>query len=129
MAETKRLICERARLVDGGLAVRFTIEFDAQPVQAFVIAFDGRVHAYVNRCPHQGTELDWQPGQVFDDSGLYLACATHGALFAADSGRCVDGPCQGATLARVAVDEVENGIYLRAGRLVSTSPPANLPTP
>jgi len=129
MAEAERLICERARLVDGGLAVRFAIEFDGQPLQAFVVAFDGDVHAYVNRCPHQGTELDWQPGQVFDDSGLYFVCATHGALFAADSGRCVGGPCQGASLARVAVDEVENGIYLRAGRLISTSPPSNVPTP
>lgn len=129
MAETERLICERAQLVDGGAAARFTIEFDGQPLQAFVIAFDGNVHAYVNRCPHQGTELDWQPGQMFDDSGLYLVCATHGALFQPDSGRCVGGPCQGATLVKIAVDEIDNRVHLRAGRLVSTSPPPNVSPP
>ena len=129
MAETERLICDRAQLVDGGTAVRFSIEFDGRALQAFVVAYGGDVHAYVNRCPHQGTELDWQPGQMFDDSRLYLICATHGALFQPDSGRCVGGPCQGASLARVAVDEVDSGIYLRAGRLISTNPPSNLPTP
>jgi len=127
MAGTERLICERAQLVDGGVAVRFSIEFDGRALPAFVVAYDGEVHAYVNRCPHQGTELDWQPGQMFDDSGLYLVCATHGALFAADSGRCVGGPCQGASLARVAVDEIQNGVYLRTGRLLSRSPPPIVP--
>ena len=129
MAEAERLICRRDQLVDGGLAARFTIEFDGRHVQAFAVAFDGRVHAYVNRCPHQGTELDWQPGRVFDDSGLYLICATHGALFQADSGRCVGGPCQGALLARVEIDEIANSVCLRTGRLVSSYPPPNFPSP
>ena len=123
MAETERLICARAQLIEGGVAARFTIEFDGRLLPAFAVAFDGNVYAYVNRCPHQGTELDWQPGQMFDDSRLYLICATHGALFQPDSGRCVGGPCQGASLARVAVDEVDSGIYLRTGRLISTNLP------
>lgn len=32
-------------------------------------------------------------------------CATHGALFEPATGRCVAGPCRGATLEPVAVRE------------------------
>lgn len=100
MANAERLICHRAQLVDGGLAVRFEIPpaGGSQALPAFAIAFHGEVYAYVNSCPHRGTELDWQPGEVFETSGLYLMCATHGALFEPASGLCVGGPCHGARL-------------------------------
>jgi phosphoglycolate phosphatase len=47
---------------------------------AFAVRFRGRVAAYLNRCGHVPVELDWQPNEFFDDSKLYLICATHGAL-------------------------------------------------
>ncbi len=127
MANAERLICRREQLRNGGVAARFTMEFDGHLVSAFAIAVNDNVHAYVNSCPHRGTELDWQPGQVFDESGLYLVCATHGAIFEADSGRCVGGSCQGAYLAKVAVSDIDHGVYLGAGRLISTSPPPEFP--
>jgi nitrite reductase/ring-hydroxylating ferredoxin subunit len=40
-------------------------------------------------------ELDWQPGQFFDDEGRWLTCATHGALYDPASGSCAGGPCVG----------------------------------
>jgi nitrite reductase/ring-hydroxylating ferredoxin subunit len=94
-------ICGREELVDGGLAKRFTIHRQGKEVACFAVAFDGAAYAFENCCPHRGTELDWQPGEVFDPEGLYLVCATHGALFEPDSGRCVAGPCKGAELAKV----------------------------
>ena len=78
---------------------------------AFVIRYRGRVHAYLNECRHQCTELDWNPGEFFDAERLYLVCATHGALYEPDSGLCVDGPCRGARLAGVAVIERNGAIY------------------
>jgi nitrite reductase/ring-hydroxylating ferredoxin subunit len=117
---TLPVICAREDLVDGGRAKRFAIEYDGRSFSAFVIAFEGGVHAWVNNCPHRGTELDWQPGEVFDDSGLYLVCATHGALFEADSGLCVSGPCVGAGLKRVAVSATDDGqVVLQKGRLLN----------
>lgn len=124
MHENESNICPRAALVDGGRAARFQFEFDGRVVQAFAIAYDGEVFAYANSCPHRGTELDWQHGEVFDESGLYLVCATHGALFEADSGRCIGGPCQGASLVKIAVDEVDNHVRLRVGRLLASQPPS-----
>jgi nitrite reductase/ring-hydroxylating ferredoxin subunit len=125
VSQEANLICARADLKDGGMAARFQYEFDGQSVAAIAIAFDNEVHGYVNSCPHRATELDWQPGQVFDESGLYLVCATHGALFEADTGRCVGGPCQGASLLRVALTVTGDSIFLARGRLLS----AQVPTP
>ena len=114
MAESERVICRVDQLVDGGLAVRFEIAL-AEPgrsLPCFAIAYGSAVHAYVNSCPHRGTELDWQPGEVFEETGLYLMCATHGALFEPDSGLCVGGPCHGARLQTLPVKVVGNDVLL-----------------
>jgi nitrite reductase/ring-hydroxylating ferredoxin subunit len=110
-APTEKAICARIALKEGGLAQRFAVLRRGHPVQCFAVAYDGDVHAYVNSCPHRGTELDWQPGEVFDQDGLYLVCATHGAVFEADSGHCSAGPCRGAALARVPV-EIRDGVVM-----------------
>jgi len=87
--------------------VRFEVEHSGGSAPAFVVRFRGRVHAYLNRCGHLPVELDWQQGEFFDISGLYLICATHGALYAPETGRCVGGRCNGNGL--VALEVVEDG--------------------
>lgn len=116
MAEIPRVICESATLVEGGRAMRFEIIHAGRPVACFAIRFDGEAHAFVNSCPHQGSELDWQHGEVFDESGLYLICATHGALFDPETGLCVSGPCRGAHLSKLDVSEND-------GRVMLATPP------
>jgi nitrite reductase/ring-hydroxylating ferredoxin subunit len=108
MAAPARMICESSTLIDGGRAFRFDIVSNDRPVPCFAIRYEDTVHAYVNSCPHRGTELDWQAGEVFDESGLYLICATHGAAFDPTTGLCVSGPCAGERLSRIVVRE-ENG--------------------
>ena len=78
--------------------------FDDEAV-VFFVRYDGRVYGYLNRCAHVPMELDWVEGQFFESSGLYLMCATHGAIYAPDTGRCVGGPCRGAQLRQVDVEE------------------------
>jgi nitrite reductase/ring-hydroxylating ferredoxin subunit len=113
LARDRRLICDSNALLDGGSGVRFELETSEQNASTgFAIRQFGVVHAYVNRCPHAGTELDWQPGEFFDESGLYLICSTHGALFAPGNGYCVGGPCRGASLQRLEVSESEGHIFL-----------------
>lgn len=83
-----------ARRDDAGKTVPFPI----------VVARQGSgFHAYANRCPHQGSRLDFQPGQFLDQSHRAIVCGKHGALFDIATGHCFDGPCAGATLEKFAV--------------------------
>lgn len=114
-----RSICQLAALADGGSAIRFEIDHEGRRVPCFVIAYESEVFAYRNSCPHRGTELDWQAGEVFDESGLYLVCATHGALFEPASGACVGGPCHGASLSRVPIRVEDNLVVLQTDSLAT----------
>lgn len=117
MADEKRIVlirrvCRHDALAAGGKACGFSVSRAGRSLPAFVVAYDGAVHAYVNICPHRGTPLDWQPGEVFDETGLYLICATHGALFEPESGRCIAGPCQGAHLQKIPVRQEGDYVVL-----------------
>ena len=114
MARDERLICGSAALAERGPGVRFRIVDGAPEERGFAVRCNGQVHAYVNECPHVGTELDWQPGEFFDIAGLYLVCSTHGALFEPGTGYCVAGPCRGATLRPLAIRERDGQVYLAA---------------
>lgn len=88
----KRL-CSLDELPEGGAR---GAEIDGVPV--FAVRKFGEVFVYRNSCPHIGVELEWLPHRFLDDSGELIQCATHGALFAIDTGVCVAGPCVGETL-------------------------------
>ena len=113
MADEPRLICASAALEERGTGVRFELHPAAAGAQTgFAIRAWGGVHAYVNRCPHLGTELDWQEGEFFDFARLYLVCSTHGAIFEPATGYCVAGPCRGASLERLEVRESDGRVVL-----------------
>ena len=112
MAERERLICLSDQLDEGGRGVRFTVGPDAETLPAFAIRFGGRVYAYINRCAHIPTQLDWMEGEFFEASKLYLICSTHGAVYEPESGRCAGGPCRGRGLQPLAVSERDGHIYL-----------------
>lgn len=107
-------ICSSAALVDGGDGVLFPVERHGVSEPAFAIRHQGVAHAYLNRCGHIPVELDWQPGKFFDDSGLYLICSTHGAMYAPHSGRCLGGRCNGTGLIPLGIVERDGNIYLKA---------------
>ena len=112
MAENLRLICVSEDLIEGGKGVRFTVERYGQSAQAFVIRYQGRVFGYFNECGHVPAQLDWQPGEFFDHSKLYLICSIHGALYAPDTGRCLGGRCGKTGLKPLPVREIQGQIFL-----------------
>ncbi len=112
MAANKRLICVAAELEEGCKGALFELVYEGRTVPAFAVRYDGKVHAYLNRCAHVAMELDWRPGEFFDQSGLYLMCATHGAMYAPESGHCLGGPCRGGALIPLATEESDGNIYL-----------------
>jgi len=77
----------------------------------FVIRKGGAVYGYENRCPHQGTTLDWKPHTFLTVDRTKIICATHGALFRIEDGYCFAGPCPGAALVPVAL-RIANGLVM-----------------
>lgn len=87
-------ICQSQALRDGGAAVGFELRHAGLCSRAFVVRFQGQVHAYLNRCTHVAMEMDWQPDRFFDATGQWLVCASHGAQYQPTTGDCVGGPCR-----------------------------------
>ena len=104
-------ICASSDVAEGGRGVRFPVTACGEDGTAFVVRYHERAHAYLNRCAHVPMELDWNPGEFFESSGLYLMCATHGALYEPHTGRCAGGPCRGGRLRKIEVVEKEGKIY------------------
>lgn len=111
MVNTAGLICTSEALQEGGDGIRFDWEGPQGRCPAFVVRHAGVPRAYVNRCAHIAVELDLVAGQFFDLTGHYLVCAMHGAHYEAASGVCELGPCKGARLEPVPVEERDGGVY------------------
>ncbi|HEY2977744.1 MAG TPA: Rieske (2Fe-2S) protein, partial [Burkholderiaceae bacterium] len=56
-------LCASTKLLERGQAVVFDVMLWRAPARAFALRFDGRVVAYMNRCAHVPSEMDWQVGQ------------------------------------------------------------------
>ena len=104
-------LCAGAELAERGRAVGFDVMLWRQPARAFALRFDGRVVAYINRCAHVPTELDWQAGEFLDAEKRHIVCSIHGATYQASSGRCVGGPCGRGRLMAIDVDERDGQVY------------------
>ena len=112
MADDARVICASSALIDSGPGVRFKAPTPLGDAPAFVVRYEGRAYAYLNRCAHVPVELDWTDGAFFDYSKLYLICATHGATYLPKTGVCVLGPCAGKRLTPVAIEERDGQVLL-----------------
>lgn len=112
MVENACLICDSGQIAESGKGLKFAVEHEGEEASAFVVRYNGQVQGYLNRCAHIPVELDWMEGEFFDDSGLYLVCSTHGAIYAPENGVCVGGPCSGKSLIKLPLVEHEGKIYL-----------------
>lgn len=104
-------ICASRELIEGGKGVRFPVTAGGEDSCGFVVRFDGRVYGYLNRCAHVPIELDWNEGEFFESSGLYLMCSTHGAIYEPQSGKCAGGPCRGGRLRPISVFEKDDQVF------------------
>lgn len=104
-------VCESGQLEEGGKGVRFPVTAGGNDSTGFVVRFEGIVRGYLNRCAHVPIELDWNEGEFFESSGLYLMCSTHGALYTPEDGRCAGGPCRGGRLRPIAVFERDGQVF------------------
>ena len=127
----------RNRRVKGFHLLRVGEDGKPHPWSILVVRWDKKVYGYVNACPHQGGQLDWERDQFIDPTGKRLICGKHGALFEIDSGHCVDGPCQGQGLVPVAVSVIDGDVCVSGVTLAEddaepeteTSPSSDSPVP
>jgi nitrite reductase/ring-hydroxylating ferredoxin subunit len=104
-------LCASTELAERGRALVFDVLHYGEPVRAFALRFDGQVVAYLNRCVHVPTEMDWQPGRFLDREQRFILCSTHGAAYEPLSGRCVGGPCGRGRLTALQVEERDGRVY------------------
>ncbi|MEO7055211.1 MAG: Rieske 2Fe-2S domain-containing protein [Caldimonas sp.] len=116
-------LCASAELEEKGRAVLFDVLHFQEPLRAFALRFDGRVVAYLNRCVHVPTELDWQPGEFLDGGKEFILCSIHGAAYEPRGGRCIGGPCGSGKLTSIAVQECDGVVSWQPSRDTRPAPP------
>ncbi len=104
-------ICAAEDLPDGGRGLVFDVLEFNRPARAFVLRFEGQVVAYLNRCAHVPTELDWQPGEFLDGDRREIICAVHGATYDPRTGKCTGGPAGRGRLKPLRVTETDGQVY------------------
>ena len=87
--------------LEAGAVKKFWIICRQYRIDGLLINDHGTFHAYVNRCRHMTTPLDFIRDQFMSEDGHHLMCYTHGALYEPASGLCVAGPCKGESLYRL----------------------------
>jgi nitrite reductase/ring-hydroxylating ferredoxin subunit len=98
--------------VQAGSVKKFWIICQQYRVDGFLVNDNGSFHAYVNRCRHMPTPLDFIRDQFVSEDGRYLMCYTHGALYERSTGLCIAGPCKGETLYRLPVSVDQEDILV-----------------
>lgn len=107
------IICALDELADPG-ASEFAVGEGDWPLRGFVVRYQGEVFAYLNSCPHAGHALNWKPEAFFAPDSTLLMCASHGALFEPDSGKCIAGPCVGQSLRSLDIAVMDGYVVLRS---------------
>ena len=107
----RELLCAAEALAERGRAWTWDVEEYGRPARAFALRFDGTVRAYLNRCVHVPTQMDWQEGEFLDMDRRWILCSIHGASYEPADGRCVGGPCGRGRLTPVSVSEESGQVY------------------
>ena len=105
-----RIVAKVKELPPGGVK-KFWLICDKYRVDAFLVNDQGNFYAYVNRCRHMPTPLDFMRDQFLSEDQRHLMCYTHGALYEPATGLCIAGPCKGEALYRLPV-RVDGGDVL-----------------
>jgi len=114
---------DAARLAEGA-SVRFRLTLDGVLRDAFALRWQGEPYAYVDTCRHQARSLSYGDGQVLDASEGLIVCRHHGARYVPRSGVCIDGPCVGAQLTALALEQRGDELWCTGRRVPHAPPPA-----
>ena len=108
-------LCASTDLQERGRGVSFDVVFSGQNSRGFAIRYNGVAYGYLNRCAHIPMEMDHEADRFLDDSGEWLLCSTHGAVYEPHTGLCVGGPCRGGRLVPIALSESDGMVRWHTG--------------
>ena len=94
-----------------GQTLKFEFEREGISREGFIARYQGQLVAYENVCRHLPLTLDYGDNRFFTRNGQHFVCQNHGALFDPGSGLCTRGPCEGASLKPLKIEEQENTIW------------------
>jgi len=115
-------LCRSDELAERGRAWVWDVLQYGRPARAFALRFDGQVRAYLNRCVHVPTEMDWQEGEFLDMDKRWILCSIHGATYEPRDGRCVGGPCGKGRLTPLSVKEANGVVHWYPSRDITPVP-------
>ena len=95
-----------------GCARSFTTKLRGEVFKGFVVKKNGCYYAYQNLCQHLPVTLDLDDGHFFTHDHAHLQCHMHGAVYEIASGLCLEGPCEGAKLVSLSIDEQETQLVI-----------------
>jgi nitrite reductase/ring-hydroxylating ferredoxin subunit len=104
-------LCASHQLEERGKACVFDVLHFGEPAHGFALRFEGQVVAYLNRCVHVPTEMDWQHGEFLDGDRAFILCSIHGAAYEPQTGHCVAGPCGRGRLTPLSVHERDGQVW------------------
>jgi nitrite reductase/ring-hydroxylating ferredoxin subunit len=104
-------IAAEARRLRETEGLRFELVLDGIARDAFAVRWHGRVFGYVNMCRHESLALDFGDAHFFDEACDALVCCHHGARYQPETGVCVAGPCLGARLTPLVVEERDGALW------------------
>jgi len=93
-------LCSLAELVDG--RSRGFDPLGEGRDTMFVVRRGEAVYGWRNACPHYDyARMAWKKDEFLNSDRTQILCGAHGALFTIETGLCVSGPCEGASLTSV----------------------------
>jgi nitrite reductase/ring-hydroxylating ferredoxin subunit len=122
--DVARVLCTLSELEATG-SKGFAVGEGDWPLRGFLVKTSSGVAAYVNYCPHAGHPLNFKADRFLTPDRNLILCASHGALFTRDEGKCIAGPCPGQSLTPVPVEVVGEHVMLAPD--VDVERLANLP--
>jgi nitrite reductase/ring-hydroxylating ferredoxin subunit len=111
---TRQRIAAEGDLAEGRTR-KFRFQVDGIAREGFVARFQGQLVAYENVCRHHPLPLDYGDGRFFTPEGDHFICQTHGAVYEPLTGKCVQGPCAGASLKPLPLEVIDGVVWLRMG--------------
>ena len=110
-AMAEQLIAEAADITAGKVVV-FGYRQDGIRREGFLLQTPAGLRAYENLCRHLPVKLDSGSRHFLSREKKLILCQQHGAVYEPETGLCTRGPCQGASLNRLTIEEREGKVYL-----------------